>query len=279
MIQGKQTMRQRLAEVAPMSRPTDVFTDILAEGAALDTMITELDAGQWAADTPAAGWTVRHQIAHLTSTFNIAGLAATDPDKFTVLTAGADKDYDGVVLALLSPHLSAPPAELLDHWQAAREGAVTALAALPSDQIVPWVRPMRASVLGAVGIMELFGHGQDIADALGVPRTYTDRIGHLAWLATLNRDFGYRVRGLVPPTTKFRYDLTAPSGAVWEFGPVDSEERITGPAVDFCLLVTRRRHRADLALKAEGRQANQWLDFAQAYIGSPGTGRMPGQFR
>jgi uncharacterized protein (TIGR03084 family) len=126
--------------------------------------------------------------------------------------------------------------------------------------------------------MELFAHGQDIADALRVVPVRTDRIGHLVAFAVRVWDFGYLVRGLTPPATDFRFELTAPSGTRWEFGPVDSSDRITGPAVDFCLLVTRRRHRDDLALTATGPHADAWLDIAQAYRGSPGTGRQPGQF-
>jgi uncharacterized protein (TIGR03084 family) len=91
-------------------------------------------------------------------------------------------------------------------------------------------------------------------------------------------DFGYLARGLTPPDVTFRFEITAPSGAVWEFGPQDAAQRVTGPAVDFCLLVTRRRHRDDLAVTAEGDDAERWLDIAQAYRGSPGEGRRPGQF-
>jgi uncharacterized protein (TIGR03084 family) len=126
--------------------------------------------------------------------------------------------------------------------------------------------------------MELFAHGQDIADAAGVRREYGDRIGHLAGFAARNRDFGYLVRGLTPPEEEFRFELTAPSGARWEYGPTAAEQRITGPALDFCLLVTRRRHRDDLAVVATGAEADRWLDIAQAYRGSPGEGRSPGQF-
>jgi hypothetical protein len=54
---------------------------------------------------------------------------------------------------------------------------------------------------------------------------------------------------------------------------------VTGPAVDFCLVVTQRRHRADTALKAEGPHAEEWLSIAQAFAGPAGTGRQPGQFR
>ncbi len=63
---------------------------------------------------------------------------------------------------------------------------------------------------------------------------------------------------------------------MWTWGPEDAPERVTGPALDFCLLVTQRRHRADLALVAEGETADQWLDIAQAFAGPPGTGRKPG---
>ena len=56
--------------------------------------------------------------------------------------------------------------------------------------------------------MELFAHGQDIADTVGVQREHTDGIGHLTWFGTRNRDFGYLVRGLTPPDAQFRYELT-----------------------------------------------------------------------
>jgi enediyne biosynthesis protein E11 len=258
---------------------TDVFADLTAEGEALDKILAGFDVSQWALPTPAPGWTVKHQIAHMASVFHIAGLAGSDPDLFVRMTAGAEKDFDAAVAALLQPYLAAAPAELLDRWRTELDTSVVTLAALPPDQLVPWVaRQLPARVLACAGLMELFAHGQDIADTVGAPREYTDRIGHLAWFGTRNRDFGYQVRGLTPPGDEFRFELTAPSGAVWQFGPADAEQRITGPAVDFCLLVTRRRHRDDLAVRATGADADAWLDIAQAYRGSPGAGRQPGQF-
>jgi enediyne biosynthesis protein E11 len=261
-----------------VGQSADVLTDLAAEGEALDKIVAGLDASQWALQTPAPGWTIKHQVAHMASIFRIAELAGSDPDAFVKLTAGADKDFDAAVFGLLAPYLATSPEDLLTRWRSERDAAVTTLAALPPDQLVPWVaRWLPVRVRACAGMMELFAHGQDIADTVGAHREFTDRIGHLGWFATRNRDFGYQIRGLTPPEAEFRYELTAPSGAVWEFGPADAEQRITGPAVDFCLLVTRRRHREDLAVRATGTVADDWLDIAQAYRGSPGPGRQPGQ--
>jgi enediyne biosynthesis protein E2 len=295
----RQNIRARVADLVPSglsARPPqprpceligtvvteshELFADLAAEGEALDHLVTGLDPVQWDLPTPAPGWTIRHQIAHLASTARIAFTAATSPAAVEAQIAVAARDFDAALQAALTPYLAEPPQALLTRWRAEREAAVEALAAVPPGRLLPWLsRPMPASLLASAGIMELFAHGQDIADAIGADRVHTDRIRHLVRFAEGNRDFGYQVRGLTPPDHGFRLDLTAPSGAVWRSGPPDSPERITGPAVDFCLLVTRRRHRDDLALVALGAEADRWLDIAQAYRGAPGPGRAPGQFR
>ena len=81
---------------------------------------------------------------------------------------------------------------------------------------------------------------------------------------------------MTAPAEPFRVELTGPDGDLWTWGPDDAAQRVTGPALDFCLLVTQRAHRADLDLVAEGPDADQWLDIAQAFAGPPGGGRAPG---
>ncbi|MEV8506955.1 TIGR03084 family metal-binding protein [Actinoplanes sp. NPDC051475] len=256
-----------------------VIADLTADGADVDRLVADLDAGGWAAPTPAEGWTVAHQIAHLAATFRMAGLAAADPDQFVAMTGRLGADFNANVTAALSGYLSEEPAELLRRWREERTWAEKALGALPMNQPVPWlVRPLPAAVLAMAGMMELFAHGQDIADALGVRRRFTDRIGQVVGFAVRTWDFGYQARGLATPDVEFRFEITAPSGALWEFGPADAAERITGPAEDFCLLVTRRRHPDDLAVRAQGDVATHWLGIAQAYRGPAGPGRRPGQF-
>jgi uncharacterized protein (TIGR03084 family) len=256
-----------------------VVADFAAEGDAIERLVAPLPAASWSLPTPAPGWTIAHQIAHLAATFRMATLAASDADTFAALTSRLSPDFNANVDRALADYLAERPEVLLGRWRDERAASARALAALPPDRLVPWlVRPIPVAMLAAAGMMELFGHGQDIADALGERREYTDRLGHIVAFAVRTWDFGYLSRGLTPPEVTFRFELTAPSGTLWQFGPADAPQRVTGPAVDFCLLVTRRRHRDDLALTATGEEADHWLDIAQAYRGPAGAGRRPGQF-
>ncbi|MEU4397177.1 TIGR03084 family metal-binding protein [Micromonospora orduensis] len=262
-----------------MSNQTSVYDDLIADGDDVEALVTGLSPDQWSTATPAPGWTVKHQIAHLAFVSHLAALSATEPDAFAAHVADAKRDFQAAVNNALTAYMVLPTDALVDRWRQERNTAAKALAAVDPAGTVPWlVTPLPPSVLAAAGMMELFGHGQDIADALGRTRELTDRIGHLAWFGFRTRDFGYQAHGLTPPDEEFRVELTGPSGVVWEFGPADATQRVTGPAEDFALLVSRRRHRADLRLIAEGAEADRWLDVAQAYRGPAGAGRRPGQF-
>ncbi|MGV9214430.1 TIGR03084 family metal-binding protein [Micromonospora sp. RB23] len=262
-----------------MAEQQDVIAALAADGDEIDQLVADLSDEQWQLATPAVGWTITHQMAHLTATFHLAGLAAANPDGFTAMAGGLGPDFNANVVAAMAPHLHDTPAELLVKWRRQRAETEHALAAVPAGQLVPWlVRPLPAPVLAAAGMMELFGHGQDIADTLGVRRTRTDRLRHLVEFAVRTWDFGYHARKLTPPDTTFHFDIVAPSGTRWQFGPPDAPNSVRGPAEDLCLLVTRRRHRDDLGLRAIGPEADRWLDLAQAYRGPAGTGRTPGQF-
>jgi hypothetical protein len=65
---------------------------------------------------------------------------------------------------------------------------------------------------------------------------------------------------------------------MWEWGPAEAIDSVTGPALDFCHVVTRRRHVVDTELVVTGPVARTWIDIAQAFAGPPGAGRQPGQF-
>ncbi|MEU6809069.1 TIGR03084 family metal-binding protein [Streptomyces sp. NPDC046831] len=259
-----------------MSDPTTVIDDLREESEELDRVVAGLSPGQWALATPAAGWTVAHQIAHLAWTDHSALLAVTDEDAFRVLAGKALAAPGSFVDEGAEEGARRPPGELLARWREGRAALDRALREARPGARFPWYGPpMSAASMATARLMETWAHGQDVADALGVTRTPTDRLRHVAWLGVRTRDFAHGVHGLPVPADPFRVELTAPSGEVWAYGPEDAPQRVTGPALDFCLLVTQRAHRRDLTLRADGPEADRWLGIAQAFAGPPGPGRPP----
>jgi len=257
-----------------------ILADLRAECAELDALVSPLAPTAWATPTPAPGWTIATQIAHLAWTDDVAVLAATDADGFVAALQAAMEsgDLDSYVDRAAEQWQARP--DLLETWRAGRSALGEALLAAPAGTKLPWFGPpMSPTSMATARLMETWAHGQDVADALGASRPATDRLRHVAHLGVRTRDFAFRTHGLRPPEEEFRIELLAPSGGTWAWGPEMATQGVTGPALDFCLLVAQRRHRADLALTATGADAERWLDLAQVFAGPPGSGRTPGQFR
>jgi uncharacterized protein (TIGR03084 family) len=262
--------------VSDSSASSAVLDDLRGESEELDHLAGGLSARDWARPTPAPGWTVAHQIAHLAWTDAAALLSLTDERAFAEETRKAVAAPSSFADDGARAGAALPPGELLARWRDGRARLWGALRDTPPGARFPWYGPpMSAPSMATARLMETWAHGQDIADTFGVRREPTVRLRHVAWIGARTRDYAYAVRGEPPPSEPFRVELTSPDGELWAFGPEDADQRVTGPALDFCLLVTRRAHRADLAVRAEGPDADHWLDIAQAFAGLPGAGRAP----
>ena len=251
-----------------------VVADLRAESDELDALVAPLPPSRWADATPAPGWSIAHQIAHLCWTDRVSLIAVTDPDGFAAIVAEAMLDPLGFVDAAAEELAETPPAELLAAWRDARHRLHEALPAVPDGQKIPWFGPpMRAASMATARLMETWAHGQDIVDALGADRPATARLRSIAHLGVRTRDYAYVMNGLTPPTEPFYVALSGPGGEAWTWGDPDAPQRVTGSAADFCALVTRRRAPAELDLVAVGPDAQHWLTIAQAFAGPPGAGR------
>jgi uncharacterized protein (TIGR03084 family) len=258
-----------------------LVADLRAEGDEIDGLVAALPAAGWTADTPAAGWTVAHQVAHLAWTDRRALLAVTNPAAFQAELAELASTtplerMDELVDAAADVGAVTPPGELLERWRHGRAELAEAILDVPDGARLPWYGPpMTAASMATARLMETWAHGNDIADAIGTTRIPTARLRHVAHIAVRTRDWAFVVRTLPPPGEPFRVELTGPAGERWTWGPEDAAQRVTGPALDLCLLATQRIHRADTALTATGPDADRWLDIAQAFAGPPGVGRAP----
>ncbi|MFE2844723.1 TIGR03084 family metal-binding protein [Streptomyces scopuliridis] len=255
---------------------SDLLSDLHSESEELDRLVAPLEPGRWLLATPSPGWSIAHQIAHLAWTDSAALLAVTDPGAFAAESGKARAAPGTFVDEGAAAGAALPPAELLARWRDGRARLHLALRGAPPGARFPWYGPpMSAASMATARLMETWAHGQDIADALGVRREPTARLRHVAWIGVRARDYACLVRGKQPPAEPFRVELTGPGGELWTYGPEGAAQRVTGPALDFCLLVTQRAHRADLAVRAEGPDADAWLDIAQAFAGPAGPGRAP----
>lgn len=257
-----------------MSVAGPIIDDLQNESDALDALVAPLTAEQWATVTPAPGWTIAHQIGHLLWTDKVALLSVTDEPAFVDLVAGAQDRVLTFVDEAAEEMAAMTPAELLADWRSTRHALHAALREVPDGRKLLWFGPpMSGASMATARLMETWAHGLDVADALGLPVTPTPRLKSIAHLGVRTRDFAFSVHGLTPPAEPFRVELAAPDGGVWAWGPEDAAQRVTGSALDFCLLVTQRRPRAELDVVAEGPDAEKWLTIAQAFAGPPGVGR------
>lgn len=253
---------------------TALAADLAAESAVTRALVAGLDEAGWHTPTPAVGWDIADQISHLAYFDEVTVRSAADPERFTAELAAAADTIDPDTIA--ARFRGRTGAQLLEWFDTARAELISTFAKLDPRARLPWFGPaMSAASSLTARIMETWAHTQDIADALGVTREPTARLRHVAHIGVGARAFSYAVRGKTPPETPVRVELTGPDGVLWTWGPPDAEDRVTGPALDFCLLVTQRRHRDDLSLAIEGPAAAEWMAIAQAFAGPPGPGRRP----
>jgi len=267
-----------------------LIDDLDAEYGSLHALVAPLAADDpaWDTVTPAEGWAVRDQISHLAYFDGAARRAVVEPESFVAEAEAALAVPGDPMEVHLGPGRALDGSGLLAWWEGAHAGMVEACARLgPSDR-VPWFGPpMGALSFVSARLMETWAHGQDVADALGADRPATDRLRHIAHLGVRARPYSYRVRGREVPAGRIGVDLVAPSGEhwVWEVGETGpaaggaagsgAVATISGPAVDFCLVVAQRRHLSDTALEVDGPVALEWMALAQVFAGPPGPGRAP----
>jgi len=255
---------------------TALAADLAAESAVTRALVAGLDEAGWHTPTPAAGWDIADQISHLAYFDEVTVQSALDPEQFKagLVEAEASGGINPDTIAVRYRDHSG--AQLLAWFDTARGDLLNTFKNLDPKARLPWFGPaMSAASSLTARIMETWAHTQDIADALGVTREPTDRLRHVAHIGVGARAFSYAVHCKSVPAAEIRVELAGPDGAVWTWGPAEAENRVSGPALDFCLLVTQRRHRDDLSLDIEGPAAIEWMAIAQAFAGAAGTGRLP----
>ncbi len=249
-----------------MTDVAELVGDLEAEQLDLQSLVARIDADAWFAPTPAWSWDVRDTIAHLADTDEMAIDTATGGpyainDVAARAASGADVTYQGVLKGRAQPG-----AAVGEWWRRTSEAERAMLRSLAPDARVPWGIGMRTPSFVTARLMETWAHGVDVRAALGVPAVDTDRLAHVAWLATRALPYAFSVAGREPAADPIRVELTLPSGALWVNGPEAAPDRITGSAGDYCRVFVQRLRYADTSLVIEGDAARAAIAVARAFL-------------
>ena len=254
--------------------------DLAAESAVTRALVAGLDEAGWRTPTPAVGWDIADQISHLAYFDEVTVRSAVDPEQFKAELAAAEADGGINPDTIAARFRDRTGAQLLAWFEVARADLLGTFSGLDPAPAAAVVRPghERRVVADRPDHGDLGAHPghrrrprrHPRADAEAAPRRAHRRRRPRVQLRRPREN---------PAARPVRVELTGPDGALWTWGPEDAGDRVTGPALDFCLLVTQRRHRDDLALSIDGPAATEWMTIAQAFAGTAGTGRSPQRLR
>jgi uncharacterized protein (TIGR03084 family) len=253
--------------------------DFREESEALYALLDTVGDQGWDQRTQFKGWTIDDVVAHVHLGNHMADLSLKDGAAFTAFmqslasTRTKERGLLGATHAWLQ---GAKGRALLRQWRDFYLEMTERFAAADPKRRVKWAGPdiVRSSITAR--LMETWAHGQAVYDLLGSVRRDADRIKNVAVLGINTFGWTFANRGLAVPAKVPYVRLTAPSGAIWEWGPPEADNLIEGGAVEFCQVVTQTRNLADTALRVVGATATYWMSIAQCFAGPPEDPPAPG---
>lgn len=256
--------------------------NFLDESEALQALLAPLTEIRLDTATAFKGWPISRIVRHL-HVWNIgAALSLSDPGRFEEWFARTAGHLEDRTLYLFEEQVVGPLTgrRLISDWQQQCEATARLYAAADPKTRIAWAgQSMSARSSITARLMETWAHGQAIYDLMGQVRADTDRIRGIAVLGFNTYEWSFKSRGVTPPAPRPFVCLTAPSGALWTFGEESANERIEGPATEFCQVVTQTRNFADTALYVTGPNASAWMEIAQCFAGPPEVPPARGQRR
>jgi uncharacterized protein (TIGR03084 family) len=244
--------------------------DFRDESAALAGLLAPLSDAEFEQETLFKRWAIADILRHL-HVWNIAAGKSLEGDEafanfMAQLTEGGHRmrfiELEADYLDLLSGRA------LLDLWTAGFEDLANCFASADPKTRLKWVGPDMSAISSITArLMETWAHAQAIYDHLGIERKDADRIGNIVRLGVNTYGWTFKNRKEEPPGPMPRLRLTAPTGAIWEYG--DGEDLITGSATEFCQVVTQCRNIGDTQLAVVGPVATRWMAIAQCFAGPP----------
>ncbi len=154
-----------------------------------------------------------------------------DPERFRAERDRMGDDVESFVQAIRADNHGRPVADVSGWLASAGESLISAARSVEPGVRVPWYGP-DMTVASSITARR---RRRDRAVRLPTPR-----LQHVAFIGWRALPFSFMVSGRPVPAEPVRVEL---DGLV--FGPADAANVVHGSPLDFCLLVTQRRHLAD----------------------------------
>ncbi|MDZ4828521.1 MAG: maleylpyruvate isomerase family mycothiol-dependent enzyme [Actinomycetota bacterium] len=241
--------------------------ELEAEQRSVQDVVRAIGADDWLSPTPAWGWDVRDTIAHLADTDEVAADTMTGgPGSLSargeLAASTEDVTYRGVLRGRCIDGSA-----VLAWWEAAAARERDLFTKLDPDTRVPWGLGMKPRSFVSARLMETWAHGLDVYAALGAEPVDTDRLAHVAWLATKALPYAFSVVGRPQPPEPVRVELTLPSGAPWTDGPEGAENLIRGSAGQYCRVFVQRLPMSKATdIEVRGEAAGAAIEVARAFL-------------
>ena len=259
------------------------IVDLRAEAAELFATLESRADADFERVTAFKAWTVADVLRHLHVGDTMAWLSVAEPDSYQRFLADTRAKRAGG----LSPrddarqrfgHLAGQT--LLRAWHDKLESLCALLATRDPDLRLKWAGPdMGLRMFTTARQMEVWAHGQEVHDVLGLDRVGTGRLRNIAEIGVRTFGWTFANRGMPVPGAAPYVRLNAPSGGVWEWNPPSEANRVEGSALEFCQVVTQVRNIADTKLTVVGDTAKAWMAIAQCFAGPPEAPPAPGTRR
>lgn len=241
----------------------------------LAALLANCDQPGWRRPSRCEGWTVADVVLHLAQTNELAAASAAGrfADGANELERGVEpaSSIDDAADRAVARDRHLTAAEIWRRWGSSVGSLRDALGACEPGRRVEWVAgTLSARTLATTRLAETWIHTGDVADALGGEpggggSSGGDRlrlIAHLAW-RTLPYAFALNKRELAGPVA---FELVGPGGEQWTFEPEDrAVTRISGDALDLCLVAARRLDPSATSLRSVGADGPAVLELIRTY--------------
>lgn len=239
--------------------------DLVEESNALAECLHSVPADLLDRPTQFKAWTPNDILRHLQVWNEMACLQVTDSDE---LLSNLKQLSGTPTLRAFEESVTSATDDRLTMWSKSVNRIEQIYEDVEPKQRLKWIGPdMSARSSITARQMETWAHGQAIFDLSGRDRPESDRIKNIVVLGINTYGYCLKIRGVEVPAISPFVELTSPSGVVWTFGDERSEDRVKGPAVEFCQVLTQTRNVADTRIEAIGPNALFWMKYGQCFAG------------